>query len=231
VGIPDPENGEKKQILQAVRCSTINSSDVLSNGSSSKLDDPVSGRGDTKPPEELTQLYMSHLYKHLMWTLGERLSSSVVESTPIDFVLTVPAIWSNAAKQKTETAAVRAGFKATKGRKIHLVSEPEAAAIYTLHNLGQSRLNIGGTFVVCDAGGGTVDLISYKILQLSPSLQVREATAGTGAKCGSSMLNGRFRKYLKQKHGEGYWTADRLVEANNAFEDVSVHLALHLAVF
>ncbi|KAF2790366.1 actin-like ATPase domain-containing protein [Melanomma pulvis-pyrius CBS 109.77] len=182
-----------------------------------KLDDPTSTSTTTQPPEELAQLYLSYLYKHMISILTERLSSSIVKNTPIDFILTVPAIWSNAAKQKTETAAVRAGFKGSK--KIHLVSEPEAAAIYTLHNLGAPTLSVGKTFVVCDAGGGTVDLISYKIQQMAPSLKVGEATGGTGGKCGSSMLNQRFRRYLKQKLGEQYWTPDRLVEAINAFED------------
>jgi serine/threonine-protein kinase ATR len=74
--------------------------------------------------------------------------------------------------------------------------------------------------VVCDAGGGTVDLISYKITQLSPKLQITEATAGTGDKCGSSLLNQRFRKHLKQRRGGDYWTDDRLVEAINTFETV-----------
>ncbi|KAF2011913.1 actin-like ATPase domain-containing protein [Aaosphaeria arxii CBS 175.79] len=182
-----------------------------------KLDDPISTTTDTRPPEELTQLYLSYLYKHMVSVLEERLSSSVVRDTPLDFILTVPAIWSQAAKQKTETAAVRAGFKGA--RKIHLVSEPEAAAIYTLHSLGAPTLRVGATFVVCDAGGGTVDLISYKVQQLSPKLKVKEATEGTGGKCGSSMLNNRFRRFLKQKLGEDYWTADRLVEGLNTFED------------
>ncbi|KAF2199489.1 actin-like ATPase domain-containing protein [Delitschia confertaspora ATCC 74209] len=181
-----------------------------------KLDEPTGSTTDSKPPEELTQLYLSFLYKHLISVLEQRLSASVVNDTPIDFVLTVPAIWSNSAKQKTEKAAVRAGFKGSK--KIHLVSEPEAAAIYTLHNLGTSSLQVGKTFVVCDAGGGTVDLISYKITRLSPKLEVEEATEGTGEKCGSSLLNQRFRRHLKQKRGGEYWTDDRLVEAMNTFE-------------
>jgi hypothetical protein len=92
--------------------------------------------------------------------------------------------------------------------------------MYTLDNLGSPTLQVGKTFVVCDAGGGTVDLISYKVQQLTPSLKVGEATAGTGGKCGSSMLNNRFRRYLKQKLGDKYWNADRLVEALNSFEDV-----------
>jgi hypothetical protein len=78
---------------------------------------------------------------------------------------------------------------------------------------------VGKKFVVCDAGGGTVDLITYEIARLN-KLELKEMTEGTGGKCGSSILNQRFRRYLKRTHGEEYWTDDRLVEALNEFETV-----------
>ncbi|KAI8932989.1 hypothetical protein NX059_009643 [Plenodomus lindquistii] len=182
-----------------------------------KLDGSAQIGDNSQSPEELARIYLSHLHQHLMSTLRKQLSASVVTSTPIQFVLTVPAIWSDAAMKKTETAAEQAGFRGS--RKIRLVTEPEAAAIYTLRNLGSQTLSVGKTFVVCDAGGGTVDLISYTIEQISPSLRVKEAVRGTGAKCGSSMLNQRFRRYLKQKLGDTYWTVDRLAEATDIFEE------------
>lgn len=42
---------------------------------------------------------------------------------------------------------------------VTLIKEPEAAALHTLHDLTFS-LRAGDAFVICDAGGGTVDLIS-----------------------------------------------------------------------
>lgn len=92
--------------------------------------------------------------------------------------------------------------------------------MYTLKALSQRALQRGRKFVVCDAGGGTVDLISYEVMRVD-KLEVREVTEGTGGKCGSSMLNMRFRRHLKQTHGERYWTDDRLVLALNEFESVS----------
>ncbi|OXV06305.1 hypothetical protein Egran_05928 [Elaphomyces granulatus] len=182
-----------------------------------RLDDPSGSTTDTKSPEELTRLYLSYLYTHMKYSLEKSLSASTVWSTPIDYVITVPAIWTEAAKQKTLTAAEKAGFKSSK--KTYLVSEPEAAAIYTLNNLRSSTLGVQRSFVVCDAGGGTVDCISYQIVKLSPRLTVKETTKGTGAKCGSSMLNKRFRRYIKQKFGEEYWADDdRLREAMDKFE-------------
>ena len=72
---------------------------------------------------------------------------------------------------------------------------------------------------MCDAGGGTVDLITYEVTKVD-TLELKEVTEGTGGKCGSSMLNKRFRRYLKQTHGEKYWTDERLVHALNEFETV-----------
>jgi len=133
----------------------------------------------------------------------------------MDFVVTVPAIWSNGAKEATERAAAMAGFCGN--QRIQLISEPEAAALYTLKHLSPSSLQLGRRFVVCDAGGGTVDLITYEVTQVN-KLELKEVTEGTGGKCGSSMLNKRFRRHLKQTHGEKYWTDERLVLAMNEFE-------------
>lgn len=102
----------------------------------------------------------------------------VGEST-IDYILTVPAIWSDSAKNIMIQAAEAAGFGAHRNG-FHLISEPEAAAAYTLKAIQPNNLNQGDTFVVCDAGGGTVDLISYNILRTSHPLEVSESVKGTG---------------------------------------------------
>jgi molecular chaperone DnaK (HSP70) len=92
-------------------------------------------------------------------------------------VLTVPAIWSPAAKDKTLSIARKAGLP----QDIELVTEPEAAALAILKekNEDNEALEVGDCFVVCDAGGGTVDLISYKIIGLDP-LAIEECVVGDG---------------------------------------------------
>ncbi|RAL59449.1 hypothetical protein DID88_006822 [Monilinia fructigena] len=114
------------------------------------------------------------------------------------FVLTCPAVWSDAAKNTTLQAAERAGM----GDKsaIQMISEPEAAAVYTLKAIQPNHLQAGDNFVVCDAGGGTVDLIAYKIISLKP-LQVEESAVGTGGLCGSAFLNYRFEEHCKSRIG------------------------------
>ncbi|KXX73604.1 Chaperone protein DnaK [Madurella mycetomatis] len=169
--------------------------------------------------DKLVTDYMSALGDHLMYTLREKLGEGVVRSTPLEFVVTVPAIWSDLAKDKTKQACQRAAGLSATGSPIHLVSEPEAAAIYALHGLDPHGLQVGDSFVICDAGGGTVDLISYTITGLKPILEVQEATPGTGALCGSTFLNMRFAKFLKAKLGKEEGFDDEvLADAMEKFE-------------
>lgn len=68
--------------------------------------------------------------------------------------------------------------------------------------------------MLCDAGGDTVDLISYTITDLKPILKVRESAPGTGGLCGSTFPNRRFGEYLVQKLGqEKGWNEEILAEA------------------
>ncbi|OHE97636.1 hypothetical protein CORC01_07051 [Colletotrichum orchidophilum] len=142
--------------------------------------------------------YLTQVYKHTMDTLTRRYGESFMQSTKVDFVLTCPAVWSDAAKNTTLQAAERAGMGLKS--EIQMISEPEAAAVYTLKAIQPNHLNAGDNFIVCDAGGGTVDLIAYKIISLKP-LKVEESAVGTGGLCGSAFLNYRFEEHVRNKLG------------------------------
>jgi molecular chaperone DnaK (HSP70) len=142
--------------------------------------------------------YLTQIHKHTMDTLTKRYGETFMSMTKVQFVLTVPAVWSDAAKDATLKAAEKAGM-GDKG-DLKLISEPEAAAVYTLKAIQPNHLKIGDNFIVCDAGGGTVDLIAYKITQLNP-LRVEESAVGTGGLCGSAFLNYRFEDHVKRRIG------------------------------
>lgn len=61
-------------------------------------------------------------------------------------------------------------------------------------------LRVNDVFVVCDAGGGTVDLISYTITGISP-LEMVETTVGSGGLCGAQHLNINFEEHVKRRIG------------------------------
>jgi molecular chaperone DnaK (HSP70) len=58
---------------------------------------------------------------HLTFTLENKLGAAF-RTIPLEFVLTVPAIWSEVAKEKTLRACQAAGFKTEV--PLSLVSEP-----------------------------------------------------------------------------------------------------------
>lgn len=99
--------------------------------------------------------YLTQVHAHTMDTLTRRYGESFMASTRVDFVLTCPAVWSDAAKDTTLQAAERAGMGSRDD--IQMISEPEAAAVYTLKAIQPNHLSVGDNFIVCDAGGGTVE--------------------------------------------------------------------------
>lgn len=108
------------------------------------------------------------------------------------------------------------------GKALQIISEPEAAAIYALHAMDPHSIQVGDTFVLCDAGGGTVDLISYTVSALKPILQVEEAAMGSGRICGSTFLNRIFQHFLVEKLGLNEEWDDEVVEdAMKRFELVT----------
>ncbi|KXT17946.1 hypothetical protein AC579_5945 [Pseudocercospora musae] len=147
--------------------------------------------------------YLTKIYEHTMETMTRRYGEGFIKSTKVDFVLTVPAVWSDAAKNATLQAAERAGMGSR--HELKLISEPEAAAVYTLRTIQPSGLRVGDNYVVCDAGGGTVDLIAYKVTEINP-LRVEESAVGTGGLCGSAFLNYRFEDHVKSRIGAERYT-------------------------
>lgn len=64
-----------------------------------------------------------------------------------------------------------------------MVTEPEAAATFTLRHMqqdGLTSLKANQCFILCDAGGGTVDVVGYKVKQLTPSVELEQMTTPTG---------------------------------------------------
>lgn len=89
---------------------------------------------------------------HLQLTLPGNLAQKI----PKEYILTVPAVWSPSTWDATLTCASNAGLSSKDS--LHVITEPEAAALYELDQRAKLELQVGDTFVVCDAGGGYVVL-------------------------------------------------------------------------
>lgn len=121
------------------------------------------------------------------------------------YCLTVPAMWSDLAKGTMRKAAILAGLVSQDDPqdRLILISEPEAAALYCEKMCEQVNLNKGDRMMICDAGGGTVDLIVFEVLDdhLESSKRLKEVTKGIGESCGSVFLDHNFRALIEEKLG------------------------------
>lgn len=161
--------------------------------------------------------YLSLLGAEVLQTLTNYLGAELIKDYELKYVLTVPAIWSERATQRTKRAFQDAlGLRGTKD--ITMISEPEAAAICELQQMEMQIVNEGECLMILDAGGGTVDLISYVIRQRHP-LVVDEAVPGSGDVCGGATVTDRFRNWLVSKIGDvEFFDDDVLNTAVDAFE-------------
>lgn len=166
-------------------------------------------------PESALTDYLRALLKHVSEVLKHKVGSAFGSMT-FTYVITVPAIWSDRAKVLTLDCAEKAGMGPS---PIQIVSEPEAAAIHTLKASNPHGMKVNDTIIVCDAGGGTVDLITFTIVEFEPALRLKEAAPGTGGICGSTYLNRVFEQFLHRRLGscEG-WDRDTMEHAMQKFE-------------
>ncbi|KAK0624001.1 hypothetical protein B0T14DRAFT_517383 [Immersiella caudata] len=158
---------------------------------------------------DLVADFLQRLWEH---TLSEIQYELDLDLLPIKVAITVPAIWPLYAREKMEAAAAKAGI--TKPRRIGkteliLVEEPEAAAVSTLFDRqGYPEIEIGESFIVCDCGGGTIDITSYTVTSVSPFI-VKEAVTGDGKLCGAFLIDDAFENWMKIKSGLRFDKCDR----------------------
>ncbi|KAI4925412.1 hypothetical protein J4E85_007291 [Alternaria conjuncta] len=183
------------------------------------LDD---NRGPSSKPVDIIAEFLAHVKAHVIKNLDIQYGKGLWRSLPITLVITVPAVWSDSAKSATLKAVNKAGFnniELPQLKRTVLTTEPEAAAIYTIQSIRggiqDEQFAVGDGFIVCDMGGGTIDLISYRVADLDPTT-LEEATIGTGDQCGGSFVERAFLKWLERRLG----TADFLLIAGERSEDL-----------
>jgi molecular chaperone DnaK (HSP70) len=84
-----------------------------------------------RTPVEAASDYLRCLWEHVKKQIINEHSRAVYDYAEKSIVLSVPAIWSDAAKHNTYLVAAGAGLAAEEYR-LQIVSEPEAAAIAVL---------------------------------------------------------------------------------------------------
>lgn len=166
-------------------------------------------------PTKLTIDFLKELRRCVGKTVDEYVGTGCFEEMHTEYVITVPAIWSDNAKSLTGFCAQKAGMGNAK-----LITEPEAAMVHVLHGVLTEGFSLGDTYTICDAGGGTVDLITYKVTSVQP-LTVEEVVQGDGGWYGSTYITRQFHEYILANHAKVVpsWTEKETAAALDGFEN------------
>jgi hypothetical protein len=95
-------------------------------------DNPPSYPG--KRPVDMITDYLRGVNNHVVKVLEQQFTSSLLRTMTFEVVVTVPAVWSDRAKDLTFKAVKGAGFGSYEFQ-VSMIAEPEAAAIYALKAL------------------------------------------------------------------------------------------------
>ncbi|TLD31277.1 hypothetical protein PspLS_02168 [Pyricularia sp. CBS 133598] len=190
---------------------------------SSEYDDPELKLGRSeglmclpgdKSAKEVTTDYLRGLYQICQERLNRTFGNGRLASQlryPVDVWLTVPATWSDKAKLLTQQAAKDAGFASHPGDRMFLIPEPEAAALAALKSTlskVDDLIQAGDHVLICDCGGGTVDITTYDVLSTKPTLELEELLVGIGAKCGSTTIDRKMYKLMIERFGDAFTSLD-----------------------
>lgn len=141
--------------------------------------------GKEMPAKTIFTIAIRFITNHLLNSIRSR--GIEFYDTDILWVLTVPAIWNEPAKQFMREAAEDAGIK--KGQ-LRLALEPEAASVYCKtipmerQQCGEGQAVTLGPFspetryLVLDLGGGTVDVTVHEVKANGTLKEIHKASGG-----------------------------------------------------
>ena len=142
--------------------------------------------GRAYSPTSLSAQVLAHIKDYV----SHRTSDSRIDS----IVITVPANFSNDAREATLEAAQKAGLKVE-----YIIDEPTAAVLYYVHN---SPNKLRGTYAVYDLGGGTFDISIVSIEDKNITVKVSNGIAELGGIDFDDKLQALFRRKYELQSGQ-----------------------------
>ncbi|OWF37208.1 heat shock 70 kDa protein 12A-like [Mizuhopecten yessoensis] len=178
---------------------------------------------------EVFSAIIFYLREHMLRAMHARSISEGVQDDEVHWVLTVPAIWSDQAKQFMREAAKKAGIRSD---QLDIALEPEAASIYCKHipvgkrgqELCQAGEDIAGLEAICpgtkylvlDAGGGTIDITVQEVQGDGSLHQVYMANGGDW---GGTKVDEAYEEFLIELVGPQVWDRFKM-ENRDSYLDI-----------
>ncbi|CAG0894447.1 unnamed protein product [Darwinula stevensoni] len=173
--------------------------------------------GAKMPAIEVFSLALEYFKDHALREISDH-TGTTLEPGDVRWVVTVPAIWRQPAKQLMREAAYKAGMTTPDHPERLLIAlEPEAAAIYCKGlkvsdlQTDNARYSVpsrkplgdelvvqtptrGSRYLVVDCGGGTVDITVHEVMDQKGNL--KEVYKATGGACGAIEVDKAFLSLL-----------------------------------
>ncbi|XP_052816567.1 heat shock 70 kDa protein 12B-like isoform X2 [Mya arenaria] len=153
--------------------------------------------GKKMPAMTIFEMSIRYLRDHLVAELKKQVGG--ISESDVLYVITVPAIWTDAAKQFMREVAVNAGIDSD---RIKLALEPEAASIWCQQintSLKTDLSKTGSQYMVVDLGGGTAD-ISVHEKNIDGTL--KEIHKASGGPWGGTCVDHNFISWLTKIFGK-----------------------------
>ncbi|KAL5012116.1 hypothetical protein ScPMuIL_010667 [Solemya velum] len=155
-------------------------------------------RGRNVCAQKVFSMAIRFLKNHLLGTLKKQ--GTGINESDIHWVVTVPAIWNDAAKQFMREASEKAGLT---NDQLTVALEPEAASLYCktlpiervvgIDNMSLDVFTTGTKYMVLDAGGGTVDITVHEVVEGGA---LRELHKASGGAWGGTRVDEAFRQLM-----------------------------------
>ncbi|KAJ5726706.1 uncharacterized protein N7483_008063 [Penicillium malachiteum] len=158
---------------------------------------------DGQTAASVTTDFLFQVYRHLKKTLISRFGDEKFHQGAIDFYFTIPACWMHQTQDTMRTAIENAGFGSCPLHEVKLLAEPEAAIMSVIQEI-DLKIETGDGVMICDCGGGIVDIATYHVMDLAnPALERISTTMG--GKCGGASIDCRLYEYLAQLSDGKFW--------------------------
>jgi molecular chaperone DnaK (HSP70) len=127
--------GKERQLIQGVKL-LLDQTQKYRYGPASDSERFIKEMGKT--PVQVSGDYLGNVVAHARDILTRRFGTAL-QTMDLRYILTVPAVWSDKAKDNTKQAALQAGIPAS---DLRLLSEPEAAAVCTIRTIQPNSIAV-----------------------------------------------------------------------------------------
>lgn len=148
--------------------------------------------------------YFRNLYEHAHDRINVSLlmDTLTLKKSNMRFVVTVPTVWNDAQRSIMRNIAFEAGLISAfdNENKLLVINESLAATLYCEAEIAKhDDLVEGDRYIVCDAGGGTVDISAFIVTRSEASTSGRsrcQISTNSGEKCGSTYIDKAMEELL-----------------------------------